>query len=113
MRGEESGRTIYSLGGPTEENCGHDAHPHCFTKWMARGGEKLGTNYGETDDFSQNKVKDLVQIHDSHAKVLHPLGLEHEEFAVHDQSLDRRLIGTRHQGFNRLNSSPATCSAVR
>jgi hypothetical protein len=42
--------------------------------WMAGGGAKGGTIYGETDDFSYNIVKDPVHIRDFHATVLHLLG---------------------------------------
>ena len=42
--------------------------------WMAGGGSRPGTIYGETDDFSYNIVKDPVHIHDFHATVLHLLG---------------------------------------
>jgi uncharacterized protein (DUF1501 family) len=56
--GGEFGRTIYSQGGLTKENYGRDHHPRCFTMWMAGGGIKGGTIYGETDDFSYNIVRD-------------------------------------------------------
>ena len=65
--GGEFGRTIYSQGGLSHENYGRDHHPRCFTMWMAGGGAKPGTIYGETDDFSYNIVKDPVQIRDFHA----------------------------------------------
>ncbi len=50
--GGEFGRTIYSQGGLSKQNYGRDHHPRCFTMWMAGGGIKGGTIYGETDDFS-------------------------------------------------------------
>ena len=55
--GGEFGRTIYSQGGLSKENYGRDHHPRCFTMWMAGGGFKGGTIYGETDDFSYNIVE--------------------------------------------------------
>ena len=58
--GGEFGRTIYSQGGLSKQNYGRDHHPRCFTMWMAGGGFKGGTVYGETDDFSYNIVKDPV-----------------------------------------------------
>ena len=45
--------------------------------WMAGGGSRPGTIYGETDDFSYNIVKDPVHVHDFHATVLHLLGFDH------------------------------------
>ena len=91
--GGEFGRTIYSQGGLSKENYGRDHHPRCFTMWMAGGGSKPGTIYGETDDFSYNIVKDPVHIHDFHATVLHLLGFEHEKFSFRSQGLDQRLTG--------------------
>src|SRR6478609_9123346 len=67
--GGEFGRTIYSQGGLSKENYGRDHHPRCFTMWMAGGGTKGGTIYGETDDFSYNIVKDGVHVRDFHATV--------------------------------------------
>jgi hypothetical protein len=61
--------------------------------WMAGGGSKGGTIYGETDDFSYNIVKDPVPVHDFHATVLHLLGINHERFTYRYQGLDMRLTG--------------------
>ncbi len=91
--GGEFGRTIYSQGGLSMQNYGRDHHPRCFTMWMAGGGFRGGTVYGETDDFSYNIVKDPVHIRDFHATVLHQLGFDHERFAVKHQGLDQRLTG--------------------
>jgi hypothetical protein len=91
--GGEFGRTIYSQGGLTKDNYGRDHHPRCFTIWMAGGGIRPGTIYGETDDFSYNIIKDPVHIHDFHATVLHLLGFDHQRFSVKYQGLDQRLTG--------------------
>jgi hypothetical protein len=91
--GGEFGRTIYSQGGLSKDNYGRDHHPRCFTIWMAGGGIRPGTIYGETDDFSYNIIKDPVHIHDFHATVLHLLGFDHQRFSVRYQGLDQRLTG--------------------
>ena len=91
--GGEFGRTIYSQGGLTKTNYGRDHHPRCFTMWMAGGGIKGGTVYGETDDFSYNIIKDPVHVHDFHATVLKLLGFNHEKFTFRFQGLDMRLTG--------------------
>ena len=91
--GGEFGRTIYSQGGLSAQNYGRDHHPRCFTMWMAGGGIKGGTVYGETDDFSYNIVKDPVHVRDFHATVLNQLGFDHERFTVKNQGLDFRLTG--------------------
>jgi hypothetical protein len=91
--GGEFGRTIYSQGGLSKENYGRDHHPRCYTIWMAGGGIKGGTIYGETDDFSYNIVKDPVRIRDWHATILHLLGFDHERLSVRHLGLDQRLTG--------------------
>jgi uncharacterized protein (DUF1501 family) len=91
--GGEFGRTIYSQGQLSKTNYGRDHHPRCFTMWMAGGGSKGGTIYGETDDFSYNIVKDPVHVRDFHATVLHLLGFDHTRFTVRYQGLDQKLTG--------------------
>jgi hypothetical protein len=91
--GGEFGRTIYSQGGLSKENYGRDHHPRCFTMWMAGGGSKGGTIYGETDEFSYNIVKDPVHVRDFHATILHLLGIDHNRYSYKYQGLDQRLTG--------------------
>ena len=91
--GGEFGRTIYCQGTLTETNYGRDHHPKCFTKWMAGGGIKGGTVYGETDDFGYNIVKDPVHIHDLNATILNRFGIDHEQLSFKHQGLDMRLTG--------------------
>jgi hypothetical protein len=91
--GGEFGRTIYSQGGLSHENYGRDHHPRCFTMWMAGGGVKAGSIYGETDDFSYNVVRDPLPVRDLHATVLHQLGFDHERFTFKNQGLDQKLTG--------------------
>lgn len=89
--GGEFGRTVYSQGELTKDNYGRDHHPRCFSIWMAGGGVKPGTVYGETDDFSYNVVKDPVSTHDLHATILHLLGIDHERLTFRSQGRDFRL----------------------
>lgn len=91
--GGEFGRTIYSQGQLSGENYGRDHHPRCFSMWMAGGGTKGGTIYGETDDFSYNIVKDPIHIRDFHCTLLHLLGFDHERLTYKFQGLDQRLTG--------------------
>ncbi|MEM6777969.1 MAG: DUF1501 domain-containing protein [Planctomycetota bacterium] len=91
--GGEFGRTIYTQGKLSRENYGRDHHPRCFTMWMAGGGAKGGTVYGETDEFSYNIVKDPVHIRDFHATVLNLMGFDHERFSYRFQGLDQKLTG--------------------
>lgn len=91
--GGEFGRTIYSQGGLTAQNYGRDHHPRCFTMWMAGGGVKAGTVYGETDEFSYNIVQNPVHIRDLHATVLQLLGFDHKRLSFRYQGLDGKLTG--------------------
>ncbi len=91
--GGEFGRTIYSQGGLTKTNYGRDHHPRCFTMWMAGGGSKGGTIYGETDDYSYNIVKDPVHVRDLHATILRLLGIDRDKFSYRYQGLDNKLVG--------------------
>ena len=94
--GGEFGRTVYSQGGLSKENYGRDHHPRCFTMWMAGGGSKPGTIFGETDDFSYNIVKDPVHIRDFHATVLDLMGFDHERLTYRHLGLDFKLTGVEH-----------------
>ncbi len=91
--GGEFGRTIYCQGTLTDETYGRDHHPRCFSLWMAGGGVKGGTVYGETDEFSYNIVRDPVHVRDFQATLLHLFGINHEQFSFRHQGLDKRLTG--------------------
>lgn len=76
--GGEFGRTNYSQGTSSKDNYGRDHHPRAYCTWMAGGGVKPGTVYGETDEFGYNVVRDPVHTHDFHATIMHLMGLNHE-----------------------------------
>lgn len=89
----EFGRTVYCQGKLERDDYGRDHHPRCFSAWMAGGGIKGGTTYGETDDFSYNIAQDPVAVRDLHATMLHQLGIDHEKLTFPFQGLDQRLTG--------------------
>lgn len=104
--GGEFGRTVYCQGALSHENYGRDHHPRAFTVWMAGGGVKPGTVYGQTDDFGYNIVdKDgavidpsidtltpgAVHVHDLQATVLNQLGVDHTKLTYRYQGRDFRL----------------------
>lgn len=89
--GGEFGRTAFCQGPLTNSTYGRDHHPRCFTMWMAGGGLKAGFNYGETDEFGYNIVKDPVHIHDMQATILHLLGVDHERLTYRAQGRRFRL----------------------
>lgn len=104
--GGEFGRTVYCQGPLSHENYGRDHHPRAFTIWMAGGGTKPGTVYGQTDDYGYNIVdKDgkiidpsvdnftpgAVHIHDLNATILNQLGIDHTKLTYRYQGRDFRL----------------------
>ena len=90
--GGEFGRTNYCQGlYKPGADFGRDHHPRCFTIWMAGGGIKPGTTYGETDEYGYNIVKDGVHVHDFHATLLHLLGIDHERLTYKFQGRRYRL----------------------
>jgi hypothetical protein len=59
--------------------------------WLAGGGIRPGLQYGETDDYSYNIVRDPVSVHDLQATLLHCLGIDHERLTYRFQGRDYRL----------------------
>ncbi len=91
--GGEFGRTVYCQGALTETSYGRDHHPRCFSIFMAGGGVKPGSVYGETDDFSYNIVANPVHVNDLQATILHALGIDHRRLTIPFQGLDLKLTG--------------------
>lgn len=87
----EFGRTVYSQGALDDPTAGRDHHGRCYTVWLAGGGVKAGTTYGETDDYSYNIAKDPVDAHDFQATLLHLLGMDHRRLTFRFQGRDYRL----------------------
>jgi arylsulfatase A-like enzyme len=90
--GGEFGRTNYCQGlYKPGQDFGRDHHPRCFTVWMAGGGVKPGTSWGETCEYGYNVVQDGVHVHDFHATMLHLLGIDHERLTYKFQGRRYRL----------------------
>jgi hypothetical protein len=89
--GGEFGRTNYCQGKMTVDNFGRDHHPRCFSIWLAGGGIRAGTNFGETDEFGYNIVRDPMHVHDLQATILHLLGIDHEQLVFRHQGRRYRL----------------------
>jgi hypothetical protein len=88
--GGEFGRTPMFQG---KGGAGRDHHIKGFSMWMAGGGVKGGTTWGNTDDLGYNAAEDVVHVRDLHATMLHLLGIDHRRFSVKYQGLDMRLTG--------------------
>ena len=61
--------------------------------WLAGGGIKGGTAYGQTDEFSYNIVENPVHVRDLHATILRLLGIDERRFTVKWQGVDMKLTG--------------------
>ena len=82
----EFGRTPFSQG-----SNGRDHNPYGFSIWMAGGGIKGGTVYGETDEFGYHVTQDKCDFYDLWATVLHQLGIDHENLTYRHGGRDLRL----------------------
>jgi hypothetical protein len=82
----EFGRMPCSQGGK-----GRDHNPSAFTTWLAGGGVKGGTAYGESDEWSYKAVVNPTYCYDLHATVLHLLGIDHTKLTFRHNGIDRRL----------------------
>jgi hypothetical protein len=91
--GSEFGRT------PMQENRegkqmpfkGRDHHGEAFSIWMAGGGIKGGTSYGETDEIGYSILNGKVDAFDIQATILNQLGFDHEKFTYQSQGRPFRL----------------------
>ena len=84
----EFGRTPFNTG---KDATGREHHAEVFASWMAGGGVKGGTSYGESDEHGCEVGADEVHVHDFHATILHLLGLNHEQLTYRHAGRDFRL----------------------
>jgi hypothetical protein len=70
---------------------GRDHNPHAFTTWMAGGGVKGGTHYGETDEVGFKAAVNRVSVNDLHATILQLLGIDHTKLTYRYNGRDFRL----------------------
>jgi hypothetical protein len=70
---------------------GRDHNPFTFTSWLAGGGIRGGTSYGQSDQWSYKAVENPAYCYDLHATVLHLLGVDHEKLTFRHNGIDRRL----------------------
>jgi hypothetical protein len=82
----EFGRTPFAQGSD-----GRDHNPFGFTVWMAGGGVKGGTTFGETDEFGYYAIENRLELHDLHATMLHLMGVDHKRLTYRFSGRDMRL----------------------
>ncbi len=70
---------------------GRDHNRRAFSLWLAGGGFRSGYVHGATDDFGYASVKDVVNVHDLHATLLHSLGLDHQRLTHPHDGRDASL----------------------
>ena len=83
--GGEFGRT------PMAQGNGRDHHIKGYSMFLAGGGIKGGTSYGNTDDLGYNAQDNIFEVHDFHATLLYLLGVDHKKLTVKFQGRDFRL----------------------
>ena len=82
----EFGRMPCTQGGK-----GRDHNPFAFTSWVAGGGIRGGTSFGQSDEWSYKVAQDPVYCYDLHATILHLLGIDHTQLTFRHNGIDRRL----------------------
>ena len=81
----EFGRMPFSQG-----QAGRDHNGGTFVTWLAGGGAKAGSAYGQSDRWGW-KSETGTTSHDMFATILHLLGVDHEKLTVRHNGIDRRL----------------------
>ena len=81
----EFGRMPFSQG-----QAGRDHNGGTFVTWLAGGGAKGGSAYGQSDRWGW-KSETGTSSHDMFATILHLLGIDHERLTVRHNGIDRRL----------------------
>ena len=87
----EFGRTPFTQSNSGVLGTGRDHNQYGFSVWMAGGGLRPGTSYGETDPFGWKAQQNITTWHDFHATILHLLGINHEQLTYYHNGIERRL----------------------
>ena len=80
-------------GDESVAKCGRDHQKDAYSIWMAGGGVKGGTTYGQTNDLGNEVAENPVEVRDMHATIMHLLGINHEQLTYRFQGFDQRLTG--------------------
>lgn len=102
--GGEFGRTPMqeNRDGKTLPFKGRDHHTEAFTTWMAGGGIKQGTSFGETDEIGYSAINGKVTAHDMQATILNQLGFDHEKLVYPFQGRSFRLTDVHGRVINEI-----------
>jgi hypothetical protein len=90
--GGEFGRTPFREGRTAGGDIlGRDHFPDCYAMFLAGGGVRGGSMYGESDEFGFTAAVNKMHIHDLQATILYLLGFDHERLTFRFQGRDYRL----------------------
>ncbi|MFP6618568.1 MAG: DUF1501 domain-containing protein [Pirellulaceae bacterium] len=87
----EFGRTPFAQSAANQVGPGRDHNRYGFSCWLAGGGLRAGTSYGQTDEIGWKAVENPVTWNDFHATILHLFGIEHEQLSFYHNGIQRRL----------------------
>src|SRR6266850_1599908 len=76
----EMGRTPFDNNLITDKP-GRDHNQYGLVVWMAGGGVRAGSTFGETDDFSVRAAGEEIPLRDVHATLLHMMRLNQERLS--------------------------------
>lgn len=94
----EFGRTPFREGRTAQSTIlGRDHYPDCYTIFLAGGGVRAGSCYGDSDELGFRVAYDPVHVHDLQATLLHLLGFDHERLTFRFQGRDFRLTDVHGQ----------------
>ena len=102
--GGEFGRTPMqeNRDGKTMPFKGRDHHTEAFTTWMAGGGIKQGSSFGETDEIGYSAISGKVTAYDMQATILNQLGFDHEKLTYASQGRQFRLTDVHGRVINEI-----------
>ena len=87
----EFGRTPFAQSAANQVGPGRDHNRYGFSCWLAGGGLRAGTSYGQTDEIGWKTVNNPVTWNDFHATILHLFGIQHEQLTFYHNGIQRRL----------------------
>ena len=87
----EFGRTPFAQSAANQVGPGRDHNRYGFSCWLAGGGLRAGTSYGQTDEIGWKAVENPVTWNDFHATIQHLLGLDNTKLTYRYAGRDFRL----------------------
>ena len=93
--GGEIGRLPVTENHGKPGKVGRDHNGQGFTMWLAGGGIRGGTGYGETDEFGHRAVVDRLTPNDYQATVLRLFGLDHDNLVYEHNGRQQEITAGR------------------